>query len=80
MLLADEPTGNLDTQRSREIMELITALNVDHGITVLMVTHEADMAAYARRVVHFVDGRIDSDTPNAHPAAAGSPAPQAEAR
>ena len=80
VLLADEPTGNLDTQRSREIMELITALNVDHGITVLMVTHEADMAAYARRVVHFVDGRIDSDTPNAHPAAAGSPAPQAEAR
>jgi putative ABC transport system ATP-binding protein len=64
VLLADEPTGNLDTQRSREIIELLRALNVEQGITVLMVTHEADMAAYARRVVHFVDGRIDSDGPN----------------
>ena len=56
VLLADEPTGNLDTQRSHEIMELLLALNRDHGITVLMVTHEPDMAAYARRIVHFVDG------------------------
>jgi putative ABC transport system ATP-binding protein len=64
VVLADEPTGNLDTQRSREIMELLRALNVDHGITVLMVTHEPDMAAYARRVVRFVDGRIESDTPD----------------
>jgi putative ABC transport system ATP-binding protein len=61
VLLADEPTGNLDTARSREIMELLTGLNRDRGITVLMVTHEPDMAAYARRVVRFVDGRIDSD-------------------
>ena len=61
VLLADEPTGNLDTQRSREIMDLITALNRDRGITVLMVTHEPDMAAYARRVVHFIDGRVASD-------------------
>ena len=61
MLLADEPTGNLDSQRGREIMELLAALNRDRGITVLMVTHEADMAAYARRVVRFVDGRLDSD-------------------
>ena len=67
VLLADEPTGNLDTQRSQEIMELLRALNADHGITVLMVTHEPDMAAYARRLVHFVDGRIDSDVPNPHP-------------
>jgi putative ABC transport system ATP-binding protein len=67
VLLADEPTGNLDTQRSKEIMELLRALNVDHGITVLMVTHEADMAAFARRLVHFVDGRIDSDALNPHP-------------
>jgi putative ABC transport system ATP-binding protein len=67
VLLADEPTGNLDTHRSREIMELLWALNVDHGITVLMVTHEADMAAYAKRIVHFVDGVIDSDQPNPHP-------------
>ena len=67
VLLADEPTGNLDTQRSQEIMELLRALNTDHGITVLMVTHESDMAAYAKRIVHFVDGRIDSDMPNLHP-------------
>jgi putative ABC transport system ATP-binding protein len=62
VLLADEPTGNLDTLRSREIMDLIVALNRDRGITVLMVTHEPDMAAYARRVVRFVDGRVESDT------------------
>jgi putative ABC transport system ATP-binding protein len=68
VLLADEPTGNLDTQRSREIMDLLWRLNVDHGITVLMVTHEADMAAYAKRIVHFVDGVVDSDTRNPHPA------------
>ncbi|HSC10002.1 MAG TPA: ABC transporter ATP-binding protein [Rhodanobacteraceae bacterium] len=61
VLLADEPTGNLDTQRSREIMDLIVALNRDRGITVLMVTHEPDMAAYAKRIVRFVDGRVDSD-------------------
>ncbi|WP_306673994.1 ABC transporter ATP-binding protein, partial [Tahibacter caeni] len=61
VLLADEPTGNLDTQRSGEIMQIIAALNRDRGITVLMVTHEPDMAAYARRIVRFVDGRIDSD-------------------
>jgi putative ABC transport system ATP-binding protein len=83
VLLADEPTGNLDTQRSREIMELLWALNVDHGITVLMVTHEADMAAYAKRIVHFVDGVVDSDTLNPHPtglhgAASASLAPQGE--
>ncbi|MEY4099437.1 MAG: hypothetical protein RL300_608, partial [Pseudomonadota bacterium] len=68
VLLADEPTGNLDTQRSREIMQLLWQLNVDHGITVLMVTHEADMAAYAKRIVHFVDGVVDNDRRNLHPA------------
>ena len=67
VLLADEPTGNLDTQRSQEIMELLRGLNVDHGITVLMVTHEPDMAAYARRMVRFVDGRIAHDETNPHP-------------
>lgn len=67
VLLADEPTGNLDTQRSREIMELLSRLNTDHGITVLMVTHEHDMAMYAKRLVHFVDGMLDSDTINPHP-------------
>jgi putative ABC transport system ATP-binding protein len=64
VLLADEPTGNLDTQRGREIMELLAALNRERGITVLMVTHEPDMAAYARRVVRFVDGRVASDAVN----------------
>ncbi len=64
VLLADEPTGNLDTRTSEEIMELITAFNREHGITVLMVTHEPDMAAYAKRVVSFVDGRVESDLGN----------------
>jgi putative ABC transport system ATP-binding protein len=67
VLLADEPTGNLDTQRSREIMDLLAALNRDRGITVLMVTHEAEMAAYAHRIVRFLDGRIAADTPNSRP-------------
>ena len=62
VLLADEPTGNLDTVRSREIMDLLTELNRRAGITVLMVTHEPDMAAYAHRQVHFVDGRVDRDS------------------
>ncbi len=70
VLLADEPTGNLDTQRSQEIMELLRGLNSEHGITVLMVTHEPDMAAYARRWVRFVDGRVDSDKVNEHPVVA----------
>jgi putative ABC transport system ATP-binding protein len=68
VLLADEPTGNLDTHRSQEIMELIAALNRDRGITVLMVTHEPDMAAYARRVVRFVDGMVESDVTQPEPA------------
>jgi putative ABC transport system ATP-binding protein len=68
VLLADEPTGNLDTRMSREIMELVTSLNRDQGMTVIMVTHETDIAAYARRVVRFVDGRVDSDVPNRHAA------------
>jgi len=68
VLLADEPTGNLDTQRGREIMDLLCRLNVDRGVTIVMVTHEAEMAAYAGRIVHFVDGMVESDTPNPHPA------------
>jgi putative ABC transport system ATP-binding protein len=64
VLLADEPTGNLDTHTSQEIMALIAAFNRDHGITVLMVTHEPDMAAYAKRVIRFVDGQVESDRPN----------------
>ena len=61
MLLADEPTGNLDTSLSREIMELLTSLNNEEGITIIMVTHEHDMAGYADRIIQFVDGRISSD-------------------
>ncbi len=61
VLLADEPTGNLDTARSREIMELLTRLNSERGLTVIMVTHEVEMAAYARRHIRFLDGRIASD-------------------
>jgi putative ABC transport system ATP-binding protein len=59
IILADEPTGNLDTERSVEIMELLTDFNRTSGTTVLMVTHEPDMAAYARTIVHFRDGLIE---------------------
>jgi putative ABC transport system ATP-binding protein len=64
VLLADEPTGNLDTARSREIMDLLTLLNTERGITVVMITHETDMAAYAKRIVRFLDGRVESDKRN----------------
>ena len=64
VLLADEPTGNVDTKTSVEIMELLKSLNRDQGITILMVTHEPDMAEYADRIVNFVDGRIARDAPN----------------
>ena len=64
VLLADEPTGNLDTKTSREIMDLVTSLNVDQHMTVVMVTHETDIAAYARRMIRFLDGRIESDVIN----------------
>ena len=67
VVLADEPTGNLDTRCSHEIMGLLMGLNKNRGITVLMVTHEPDMAAYARRMVHFVDGRIAKDVLNPNP-------------
>jgi putative ABC transport system ATP-binding protein len=60
VLLADEPTGNLDRARSVEIMDLISMLNRDRGITIVIVTHETTMAAYADRVVHFVDGQVES--------------------
>ncbi|MBY0278096.1 ABC transporter ATP-binding protein [Candidatus Binatia bacterium] len=58
LLLADEPTGNLDSERSSEIMQLLTTLNREQGISIAMVTHEPDMADYADRIVHLVDGRI----------------------
>ena len=64
VLLADEPTGNLDTARSLEIMELLTRFNREQGISIIMVTHEAEMAAFARRKVHFLDGLIvDGEQP-----------------
>ena len=61
LILADEPTGNLDTKTSREIMDIFTSLNRDKGITIIMVTHETDIAAYAQRRIHFSDGLIVSD-------------------
>jgi putative ABC transport system ATP-binding protein len=58
VLLADEPTGNLDSSRSHEIMRLLKGLNETRGLTILMVTHEPDMADYATRQIHFADGKI----------------------
>ena len=62
-LFADEPTGNLDSTTTREIMELLRKLNTGRGISILMVTHETDVAAYAQRAIHVKDGLIESDTP-----------------
>jgi putative ABC transport system ATP-binding protein len=59
LLLADEPTGNLDSARGHEIMELLSGFNRELGITVVMVTHELEIAAYASRTIHFLDGKVD---------------------
>jgi putative ABC transport system ATP-binding protein len=69
IILADEPTGNLDTRTSVEIMELFVRLNEDSKITLVLVTHEPDIAAFARRVIRFRDGRVVSDerTPGSRP-------------
>ena len=64
VLLADEPTGNLDSTCSREIMELLCAFNKERGITIVMVTHDLEMARYAQRTIRFLDGLIDSEEPN----------------
>ncbi len=61
LLLADEPTGNLDTVRKDEIMQLLVGLNRDRGITIVMVTHEPEMAAFAHRTIHFRDGVVERD-------------------
>ena len=62
LLVADEPTGNLDTARTHEIMELLTQLNTELGLTIAMVTHEADVAGYAERTIRFLDGHVASDS------------------
>ena len=64
LLVADEPTGNLDTARTHEIMELLTRLNTELGLTIAMVTHEADVAGYAERTIRFLDGHVASDSMN----------------
>lgn len=64
VLVADEPTGNLDSATSVEVMDLLTALNRDDGITIIMVTHEPDMAEFAHRVVRFRDGHIETESAN----------------
>jgi putative ABC transport system ATP-binding protein len=64
LLLADEPTGNLDSKTSDEVMGLLVRLNEERGVTVVMVTHEPDVAAYAARAVVFRDGLISSDSRN----------------
>ncbi|TPK70799.1 ABC transporter ATP-binding protein [Mesorhizobium sp. B2-4-15] len=64
LLVADEPTGNLDTARTHEIMELLTQLNKELGLTITIVTHEADVAEYAERTIRFLDGHVASDTMN----------------
>ncbi|MBI3815844.1 MAG: ABC transporter ATP-binding protein [Nitrospinae bacterium] len=63
IILADEPTGNLDTKTSAEVMELFVKLNTESNITVILVTHEHDIAAYSRRIIKFLDGNIVSDEP-----------------
>ncbi len=67
IILADEPTGNLDTRTSLEVMEIFQRLNRERGITIVIVTHEADIAAHARRVISFRDGRIRRDVPVERP-------------
>ena len=61
VLLADEPTGSLDTTMSREIMSIFRELNREKGLTILLVTHEAEVAVYAERIINFRDGRVVED-------------------
>ncbi len=65
ILLADEPTGNLDSATGRQVIDLLLALNRDHGSTLVLVTHDPDLASYADRIITLRDGRIESDRPNA---------------
>jgi macrolide transport system ATP-binding/permease protein len=77
LLLADEPTGNLDTRTSHEIMETLTRLNREQGVTIVVVTHEADIAAYADRVLTMRDGEVISDKRNPKPAKTAAPTAEA---
>ncbi len=61
ILMADEPTGNLDTKTSVEIMELLAQLNRNAGTTIILVTHEQDIAAFSKRIIRFIDGHVISD-------------------
>jgi putative ABC transport system ATP-binding protein len=79
ILLADEPTGQLDTQTGAEIMEIFVRLNRERGITILLVTHSDEIAAYAGRIIGFRDGRVVSDTLAGASGMRSGPAP-AEAR
>ena len=67
LLLADEPTGNLDSRTGQEILQLFRRLNEEQGITVLLVTHDANVAGHADRVIRIADGRIADDTPTLRP-------------
>ena len=67
ILLADEPTGNLDTRTSIEVMEVFARLRTDHGITILVITHERDIAAWGTRTIDFKDGLVVDDRPNGKP-------------
>lgn len=79
LLLADEPTGNLDSATSDEILGIFQRLNEERGITLVLVTHEPDISGYARRIVRFRDGRIVEDLPVHNRRRAASPPPAAEA-
>jgi macrolide transport system ATP-binding/permease protein len=80
LLLADEPTGNLDTRTSHEIMQTLTSLNRDHGVTIVVVTHEADIGAYADRMLTMRDGQIVSDEKKRVPAPVSVPPIAARSR
>jgi len=72
IILADEPTGNLDTRSSEEVMAVLQKLNAEQGITVVLVTHEADIAAHARRIIRIRDGKVLAEENVANPRQAAS--------